>query len=275
MTSDFLLNEGEPAEAHPAGKTAAHLRHLMNQLQGAYFETAAGRIAYEQMAGSDLFRQYVECSRQLQNLDLSILETRAERLAFWINLFNVLIIHGVVTLRIRDSVKEVPRFFRRIRYRIGGEEYSADDIEHGILRGNRRFPHSLFHPFGSGDARRRQMIEPLEPRIHFALVCASRSCPPIEIYQAEKLDEQLDISGRTFLNAGGLHLDRAHRTVRLSQVFDWYADDFGDSQEERLRFLAPYLYDAEDRAFLHDHAAELRVEYSDYDWRLNRTETAK
>jgi hypothetical protein len=59
--------------------------------------------------------------------------------------------------------------------------------------------------------------------------------------------------------------------VRLSSVFRWYQDDFGKTRAERLRFVAPYLYDEENRRFLEEHAEELRIRYQPYDWRLNRT----
>jgi hypothetical protein len=115
------------------------------------------------------------------------------------------------------------------------------------------------------------VIETVDPRIHFALVCASSSCPPIDIYTAENLDEDLRISGKTFLNAGGIQVDRERRTVRLSRVFKWYGEDFGKTEAERLRYIAPYLYDEENRRFLNEKADSAKVEYQPYDWRLNRT----
>lgn len=267
----FLLNEGKPEGYAPAEGVARELKHLMNVLRGAFFRPAEGRVAYEEMAGSAIYRRYVECSRHLQNLDLARLGSREERLAFWINLFNVMVIHGVIELGIRNSVREVPRFFRRICYRIGGLEFSADDIEHGILRGNHRFPNSLFRPFDDQDPRRSQVIDPVDPRIHFALVCASSSCPPIEIYSAETLDHDLEVSGKTFLNSGGVRIEREAGTVWLPQVFNWYGGDFGPTDEERLLFVAPFLYRKEERQFLMEKAGRLRVKYDPYDWRLNRT----
>ncbi len=269
--SDFVLNAGElPKQAEPQ-EIAPRLKHLMNLLQGGFFQSSAGRVAYEKMRDSDLYEQYRQGARQLRDMDLSVLENRAQRLAFWINIYNVMVIDGVIALGIRDSVREVPRFFRRIRYRIGGQEFSADDIEHGILRGNRRLPNSLFRPFGRSDRRRELVIEKFEPRIHFALVCASRSCPPIGIYQAERLEDQLAVSARTFINSGGLRLDRETSTVYLSEIFRWYADDFGKTAAERLRFAAAFLYRGQDRAFIDENAEELRIDFSPYDWRLNRS----
>ena len=266
----FILNEGAVGKEETVTHIIGDLKHLMNLLRGNFFNTAAGRVAYEEMADSSLFRQYGECSRYLQQFDLSLLKSRKEKLAFWINLFNVLVIHGVIELGIRDSVLEVPRFFRRIGYRLGEMKFSADDIEHGILRNNHRYPHSLFHPFDKEDPRSMLAISPIDPRIHFALVCASVTCPPIEIYSPQNLDEELDISGRTFLNSGGVKIDREKMTVRLPRIFKWYGEDFGKNLKDRLHFVASYLFREEDRNFLETHADQVTVEYHLYDWRLNR-----
>lgn len=271
VTQRFLLNEGSPEGEGTPENIIRDLKHKMNTLRGAFFRTAEGRVAYEEMAASALFREYVEGSRHLQRFDPSVLKDRHDRLAFWINLYNVMVIHGVITLGIRDSVKEVTRFFRRICYKIGGMEFSADDIEHGILRSNHRYPNSLFHPFDKGDPRRNLVIEPVDPRIHFALVCASSSCPPIEIYSADRLDHDLEVSGKTFLNSGGVRIDQEAETVWLPQVFNWYGEDFGKTDEEHLLFISPYLYREEDRRFLEEKAKSLKVKYQPYDWRLNRT----
>lgn len=110
----------------------------------------------------------------------------------------------------------------------------------------------------------------MDPRVHFALVCALSSCPPIDVYTPEGLDEELDISGRTFLNAGGAVVDRKSGTVRLSRIFKWYSSDFAPTQAECLRFVARYLYRDSDRRFIEENAEDLAVEYQAYDWRLNR-----
>src|SRR5690606_36544813 len=102
-----------------------------------------------------------------------------ERAALWINIYNALTIDAVIAFGIRESVREVPRmgFFRQAAYCIGGHIFSLDDIEHGILRGNRRHPAYPVPQFDEKDPRRYAIL-PFEPKIHFALTCASRSCPP-------------------------------------------------------------------------------------------------
>lgn len=266
----IALNDGEPRQdIHPAD-IGSRLKTSMNILRGAFFDTKNGRVAYERMKNSEAYAEYLQLSYALRNMDISELKTGKEKIAFWINLYNVIVIHGVIELGVRDSVKEVMNFFRRIRYLIGGMHFSPEDIEHGILRGNRRPPRSIFRMFGKNDRRLNLSIEPIDPRIHFGLVCASSSCPPIDFYTPEKLDEELDIAGRTFLNAGGIKIDRDMKRVSLSRIFYWYADDFGQSLAERLRFIAQFLYDEDRRNFLMENAGALKVDHQKYDWRLNR-----
>jgi hypothetical protein len=84
------------------------------------------------------------------------------------------------------------------------------------------------------------------------------------------IGEDLEISGKTFLNAGGVRIDRQNRTLYLSRVFKWYAQDFGRSKPERLMFIAPYLYEQEERRYIEKNAEVLKIKYLPYDWRLNR-----
>ena len=129
----------------------------------------------------------------------------------------------------------------------------------------------MFHPFDDKDPRAVHVIEQPDPRIHFALVCASSSCPPIEVYGADSLEEDLDVSARTFLNAT-VQLDREKKQIRLPKVFQWYGDDFGENETDYIRFVAQYMFRDKDRQFLEEEALNLAVDYLDYDWRLNRNE---
>jgi hypothetical protein len=265
-----LLNDGKPSDAVCATDVGSRLKESMNIMRGAFFDTEKGRIAYERIKDSNVYKQHEVLSYGLKQADLLCLRTREEAIAFWVNLYNVIVIHGVVELGIRDSVKEVRNFFRRVQYQIGDMFFNPDDIEHGILRGNRPPPNALFKQFGNKDKRNAYSITPIDPRIHFALVCASSSCPPIAVYTAEKLDKELTIAGESFLNGGGLQVKRDINSVSLSRIFKWYGGDFGKSTAEMLRFVARFVYDAADREFLFQHADTVTVTYQDYDWGLNR-----
>ncbi len=265
-----ILNDGPPEGSMASDAIGTELKTTMNLLRGAFFEQQ--RVAYEQMKHAELYQRFLQLTYNLKNFDPAALTTRAARIAFWINLYNVIVIHGVIELNIRDSVKEVRSFFTRIAYAIWGHEFTANDIEHGILRGNRKPPNSLFHVFGDSDPRRRFSIEEVDPRIHFALVCASRSCPPIEVYTPDNLDNELEIAGHTFVNGGGVEVDVDRKSVRLSRIFAWYDKDFGEDIEARLKFAADFLYDQRAKELLINHGKECRVAYQDYNWSLNRKE---
>ncbi|MBI3286445.1 MAG: DUF547 domain-containing protein [Chloroflexi bacterium] len=205
----------------------------------------------------------------LAGFDPSELIDRAERLAFWINLYNALVIHAVIAYGVKESIREVAGFFWRAAYRLGNQRYSANDIEHGILRANRGHPLIPGPHFAENDPRRAHVVEPMDLRIHFALVCASRSCPLIGVYEAEANDRQLDLAARNFVNHGGVEVDPRARRVALSRIFFWYGRDFGGARGA-VDFVLPYLDEGPAKAYLTKNPRGLRVGYQPYDWSLNR-----
>ncbi|WP_029897208.1 glycoside hydrolase family 15 protein [Desulfohalovibrio reitneri] len=267
-----VLNRADspPGERCDPLELARELRRTMNLLRGAFFEAEGMRVAYERMPGSQPYQRLQDLSRRLRGLDPADLRSRDERRAFWINLYNVLVIHGVVALGVRDTVREARNFFRRVRYQVGGMEFSPDHIEHGVLRANRRPPRGPRAVFSDADPRLEQCVGEVDPRIHFALVCASRSCPPVEAYEPDSLDKQLDAAARAFAGGGGVVVDPGRGEASLSRVFLWYRRDFGENEADVLRFMAPYVADGEEADFLRDHADDCAVRYQEYDWRLNR-----
>jgi hypothetical protein len=191
------------------------------------------------------------------------------------NLYNALIIDAVIAYGARRSITEIPSVFDRAAYRIGGFRFSANDIEHGILRANAGHPLLPGAQFHRDDPRIKYVLDRIDPRIHFALVCGANSCPAIGFYRADKLDAQLDLAACAFVNDGNLRLDRSTMTVHLSAIFSWYAADFGAAlygyrkQDRLLRFAAQYVDNADDRAFIERHISRLRVRFIKYDWGLN------
>ncbi|MFN4295131.1 MAG: DUF547 domain-containing protein [Thermoflexales bacterium] len=156
-------------------------------------------------------------------------------------------------------------FFRRAGCVVNGQRLSCDDIEHGILRANRGHPFTPGRQFASDDLRRAWVIEPLDPRIHFALNCASRACPPIGIYDAERLDEQLGQAACSFVSHSARRVGEA---LEVSALFRWYAGDFG-GRAGVLRFPLAHLPHDDRRALIERYDARTRLRYAKYDWRLN------
>jgi hypothetical protein len=266
----ILLNDGEPGGDISPPEMAAQLKRGMDRLKAVFFDNGTGRVAYERLKDSEVYQAHRQLSNNLKAMDLASLTRREEKIAFWINLYNVIVIHGVIALGLRDSVKEVWNFFRGVYYQIGGYPFSPDDMEHGILRGNRRPPYSLFRRFRRDDPRLNFIVLDLDPRIHFTLVCGSASCPFIDVYTPENLEWELDTASRAFINSSAVVLDRSQGKISLSSIFKWYGPDFGADQGERLRYIAGYLDNQEDRFFIEEHADSLKVIYQPYDWRLNQ-----
>jgi hypothetical protein len=197
--------------------------------------------------------------------------TEAEKLAFWINAYNALVLKSIIdhypikpsflksVVFPKNSIWHIPDAFDGRRFMVMGRQMSLDDIEHGTIR-------KQFN----------------EPRIHLALVCAAMSCPPLrnEPFFGERLDQQLDDQTRRFLaNPKKFRIDRRRGHVHLSSILKWYGDDFirtygtedkfkGQNRKHRavLNFISRYL-DPRDRDYL--ASAKYRVSYLDYDWSLN------
>lgn len=193
------------------------------------------------------------------------LDDRRVALAFWINVYNAMVIHGALRFGVRREMTEVARFFKRTAYNIGGRPYNLDMIEHGILRGNRGHPLRVVLPqFRPWDDRRALIIRPVDTRIHFALNCGAVSCPPIRHYAADRIDEELELAARSFVNGGGVVVDPSGGGVMLSRIFLWYARDFGWGRRAQLRSVMGYV-DA-DRLGAVRAAAKIGLRYADYDW---------
>lgn len=231
-------------------------------------------VDYDRLKKSSIYDEYrQECSPRLRFFDPGLLASDEEKLAFWINLYNALVVDGVVSKGVTQSVGSnslrLLAFFRQTAYNVGGKRMSCDDIEHGILRGNRGHPMVPGPQFISTDPRLEWVVDPAEVRIHFALNCAGRSCPPIQVYTADRLEEQLDLAARNFVDID-VHLDLEKRQLQLSAIFKWFKRDFG-GRSGVLDFLIEHLPDGERKDWLTDNGEGANFHYKAYDWGLNST----
>jgi len=251
-----------PLETATAGEGAETLAALMLAALGAATDDR-GRVDYARLAASREFAAAADAARRLGAVRLGTLTARADRLAFWVNVYNALVLHGIVRLGVRRSVTRAWNFFGRASYRIDGLVFSADDVEHGVLRGNRRRAVPPLRPFGARDPRLTHVLEPLDPRIHFAINCGARSCPPVGVYRAPAVDAQLDRATRNFVNQ-----EVALEDGRLvcSRLFKWYRRDF-DAVGGLQAFLLRHLDDGPARRALAGGQAP-RVAFRAWDWSL-------
>lgn len=263
--SDILNQAISVSQENESPDLAAELRYAMDKLKAAAVDQDGMLVDYTWLRVSPAYAAYRErCSTLLQTYNPAKLPTEEARRAFWINLYNSLTLDAVIRFGIKRSVSEgrlgLLSFFRRASYIVNGLRISLDDIEHGILRGNQGHPY-LPGPHFASDNPRLGWVLPLDPRIHFALNCASRSCPPIRSYSAEKLDTQLDLATGNFINATA-EVHSEEERVYLSQIFRWFEQDFS-GRESMIDFVLRYLPGS--RA----EWRTMQICFTPYDWRLN------
>jgi len=275
---NVVLNEGAPEQSNLTevdSDITADLKRFMDMTKIEAIDEQGYNVDYKQLKDSPAYLEYRQtCSPRLKKFDASLLTTPEEKIAFWINLYNALIIDGVISGEVTNSIGPnslaLLGFFRKTAYDIAGLRFNADDIEHGILRGNRGHPLLPGPQFPSQDPRISWKVDPLDVRIHFALNCAGRSCPPIQVYSAEKIDQQLDLAARNFVNAD-LQVDAEHNAVHLSAIFKWFTGDFG-GQQGVIDFLIKYLNAGEQKEWLENNRDSVTFKYKTYDWGLNSTQ---
>jgi hypothetical protein len=244
------------------GRAAERLQAAMLRALAAHRDPS-GRVDYIRLTSSGELAAAVEAARALGGARLEALAGRAERLAFWINVYNALVVHAITALGVRGSVWRSWNFFGRARYRVGGHDLSLDDIEHGLLRGNRRRMLPPLRPFGRRDPRLRLGVTPPDPRYHFAISCGAVSCPPVGVYRAATVDAQLDLATRGYLNQSVAVTEAG---VSCPRLLKWYRADF-DVAGGLRPFLLHHLDEGPARAALRAGAAPCAA-FQPYEWRL-------
>lgn len=269
-----------PPETTQSANIAFELRQAINFLKLDAFNEDTGRVDYARLKSSEAYTNYRQTTRKLHAFPLHSLGTLEEKLAFWINLYNVLIVDAVIHYGVNKTVREIRGFFARAAYIIDGMRFSADDIEHGILRANAGHVAIPGPQFGESDPRRAFIVPKTDPRLHFTLVCASQSCPPIGVYHADRIEHQLNVAAMNFINGGEVEVDLHTHTATLSKIFQWYSPDFGGSAINQgglgkhtavLKYIAPFIQDEEVRLRLSTMADQFKVKFKPYDWGLNLT----
>ena len=186
----------------------------------------------------------------IQNLlryNFDLLKLDADRLAFWINIYNGFTNYQIVKSGLKNSVFDQPDFFTNQCLIIGEMDFSLDDIEHGILRRNGERKNNKSRQFSAGNKRSNLMVDMLDDRVHFALNCGGVSCPPIAFYEASKIGAQLDLAEESFSRSEFL-IDHEKRIVECSSIFVWYRKDFGNrylNEPELSRYKIierPYIW---------------------------------
>lgn len=212
-----------------------------------------GYVNYKGWHGSSADRQAL--AAYLNSLSRVNPQTRASkdaRFAFWINAYNAVTIHGILreypTTSIRNHTSKLLGYniWKDLQLYVGGRAYSLENIEHQTLR---------------------QMDD---PRIHFAIVCASIGCPRLlnRAYTAERVQQQLELNAEDFFGRSqNFRYDAGVQRFYLSSILSWFATDFGNGQAAQLRTISQWLPDNESQTAAQRGAGS--ISFLDYNWNLN------
>jgi hypothetical protein len=184
------------------------------------------------------------------------LQTDKQKLAFWVNIYNAYI--QVLLSEKPELYDDRQAFFNEERILIAGKKRSLSKIEHGIIRKSQ-------WPLGLGKIRkwftnkfeRKLRVDQPDYRIHFALNCGAKDCPPVAIYEVSRLNDQFDASTRNYLKKTTKYNDKTE-TVAASSLFSWFRGDFNGKSGIKKILREQGLIPKED----------VQIEFKNYDWTM-------
>jgi len=219
--------------ANASGISVIKIDHSeWNSLLNKYVDED-GKVDYEGFINKkDELNNYLEyLSKQLPNNDWSV----QEQLAYYINLYNAQTVNLIIRNYPVKSIKDIDGAWTKEFIKIGDKELSLGALEHSILR------------------------KMNEPRVHFAINCASGSCPKLlnKAYFPEKLNDQLEEATHGFINSDNNTIGM--EILELSRIFKWYKGDFANGK--LVSYIDPYTEI--------EIAPKAKIKYKEYDWSLN------
>jgi hypothetical protein len=174
----------------------------------------------------------------------------ASRKCFWINLYN-----ASFQILAKRGLRN-PEIFKVDALQLKDAVFSLDDMEHGILRRYRwKYSMGYLPKLFPGKDIRALAVKEIDFRIHFALNCGAKSCPPIAFYELERLDEQLEMATRSFLETD-TEVDDATKTVKVSRIMSWFKADFGGKKGIRVLL----------KKHLPRDVTGYKLQFKEYDW---------
>ncbi|XP_074660779.1 uncharacterized protein LOC141913203 [Tubulanus polymorphus] len=271
-----VLNKSDDATSttKTTAEISQELQKLMLRIKGEFMDPGGNGVDYEKLQKSDVYKTYLNTAKQLKSVKLDDMN-ETERKAFFLNVYNALTIHGLLNCAsIPRSVLDIRQFWKTTKYDIGGHVFSLDDIEHGVLRGNRSHPASSGSHFQLNDPKLKYSLKDVDPRIHFALNCGAKSCPAVRVYSASNLEKGLESAAKAFCEQEvTCHVKLGF--IKLSKLFLWYREDFGGNDVNAARWVMSYVNEDIHRGISIllerlEEAGGVEIQYKDYDWTLNK-----
>lgn len=198
-----------------------------------------GRINYNALKFND--QNLSGLTEQVASMDLTD-KSDDFKLAFYINAYNLLVIYQVLDKYPINSPMEVRGFFKERKFKVAGEDLTLDEIEFD----------RIFEPYQ-------------DPRIHFALGCAAKSCPFLydNAFTPQHIQEQLEFRAQLIIDLPSyVDVDEKRKTVTFNKIFNWYEDQFVDNAGSLIDFVNKYRF--------YKVPKDYKIQFQEYDWSLNR-----
>ena len=253
-TTLALIFVGLLATALPAAAVNPPDYKLWADLLAKYYDPAKG-MNYKALKANDK-KTLDELRRQMAQVEVGAL-SKNDQLAYWINLYNISTVNVIVENYPVKSIRDIStdfishlNVFKKPYVQTRQGAISLDDVENEKLRNHF-----------------------MNPRIHFAINCAAKSCPPIrtEPYVGSRVEDQLEDQTKAFLNGPhGVHLEKSGGVLHLhtTKIMDWFKDDFEKWSVGRVKFIAFYST-PDKRKQIEAAANQVDLKFDDYDWSLN------
>jgi len=203
-----------------------------------------------------------DIQNMLANTTLNQLEnglhTDAHKLSFWVNIYNAYI--QVILSKNPELYENRNEFFNKAQIEIAGETISFAKIEHGIIRKSQwDLGLGYFRKWFPNKFERKLRVENQDYRVHFALNCGAKDCPPVTIYKAQSLNEQFNKGMASYLTKTSEY-DKTKKEVAVTSLFSWFRGDFGSKSG-----VKKILKEVE----IIPTTKEIDLIYKDYDWTLD------
>lgn len=213
------------------------------------------RISEELLLAVKMQKDTATIRIQLENSSLdklkSALNDDDKKKTFWINIYN-----AFFQILRKEQKIDKPDIYKKKLFTIAGESFSLDDVEHGILRRFRyKYSLGLVANIFAPRLIKKLAVDKLDYRIHFALNCGAKSCPPIAFYKKEQINAQLDMATQAFLE-GESDFDDENKTLHTTALFQWFAADFGGTKGIKKIYQEQIGKDI----------ADYKIKYKAYSW---------
>eukprot|EP01116_Phalansterium_solitarium_P004885 TRINITY_DN1608_c1_g2_i1.p1 TRINITY_DN1608_c1_g2~~TRINITY_DN1608_c1_g2_i1.p1 ORF type:complete len:1045 (+),score=376.85 TRINITY_DN1608_c1_g2_i1:171-3305(+) len=226
---------------HPNAIAIGLVRRALNLVDKyAPFNGKKG-INFSSAADTEEFRDLMHATLELQAVNLDDL-SQAELKAFFLNIYNTLLFHAniAVAAGLASLASSEASAWGRLSYRINSHTFSLTDLEHGILRGNKKAPQrKIKSVISKHDPRARYILQP-DARIHFALLSGTLSHAPLAIFEPAHIDDALNLAAEAFLQEE-VALDKENKKVLLPRIFHYYNRDFGKNDAAMLKWVCERL----------------------------------